>query len=106
MAKEQWHNWGRTVVTIVTLVFVCGITYKTIGMNTEDIDVLQVDVKVVKEDVHKLELADKDIANMAEKSLEYMVRIDKTLDTIKEKQVEQSILLDRNTVKLETLTKD
>ena len=38
MAKEQWHRWGQTVVTIVTLVFVCGITYSNISHNTSDIN--------------------------------------------------------------------
>ena len=106
MAKEQWHNWGRTLTTIVTLVFVCGITYSTIGRNTDDIVILEKDVKVVQEDVHKLELQDKDIANMAKQTLDYMIKLDTNVDAIRTEQQKQATIQAVNSEKLKTLTKD
>ena len=65
MAKEQWHNWGRTAITIVTLVFVCGITYQRIDTNTDDIDDIEVKVENVEDDVVDLKLQYKDMESLA-----------------------------------------
>jgi len=45
MAKEQWHRWGQTVATIITLAFVCGITYSRIEINTSDIEEVEGDLR-------------------------------------------------------------
>lgn len=61
MAKEQWHRWGQTAVTIITLVFVCGITYSNISNNTSDIIKTEEKVDKVVDKVHEIEI------NQAEK---------------------------------------
>jgi len=61
MAREQWHRWGQTAVTIVTLIFVCGLTYSNITHNTTDIAKTDEKVAKVIEDVHIIQI------NQAEK---------------------------------------
>ena len=63
-------------------------------------------LEIVKDDVHRLELNDKDIKNMAQKSLDFMVRIDSSLTGIKTEQAKQATVQAINSVKLKTLTKD
>ncbi len=106
MAKEQWHNWGRTVTTIITLVFVCGITYKTIGHNTEDIGKVEVKVDTNTKDIHEIELNAKDIKNVAVQAAESMISIDSKLDAIQKEQANQATIQAVNSTKLESLTKD
>ncbi len=106
MAKEQWHNWGRTVITVVTLVFVCGVTYKTIDHNTEDISTNTKDVKAVREDVHRIELDAKDIKAVAVRAAEAMTSIDGKLTSIQSEQAKQATIQAVNSEKLKTLTKD
>lgn len=113
MAKEQWHNWGRTliilagiIVTGAGIVFTSGGYIEVIKGNTKDIDVLEIDVDEVKEDVHKLELQDKDLANIAERTLNYMVKADARLEAIQKEQSEQKTIQAVNSEKLKTLTKD
>ena len=65
MAKEQWHNWGRTAITIITLVFVCGITYSNINHNTEGIVDNAKEIKDVGDDVVDLKLQYKDMESLA-----------------------------------------
>ncbi len=106
MAKEQLHSWSRTVVMIVTLIFVCGITYNNIGHNTKDIDKVETKVEVVEKDVHRLQLKDKDLANMAKQSLMFMSQVDTKLDFIITEQTKQSIINAVNSEKLQQLTKE
>ena len=56
MAKEQWHNWSRTIVSLGSILLVCGMSYQKIQDNTE-VNKIQ-DNKIVKitETVHELEL--------------------------------------------------
>ncbi len=124
MAKEQLHSWSRTIITIISLAFVCGITYNSIGGNTDDIN--KVDDRVTKsteaheqdikkiedrmltteQDIHTIQLDSKDIKNLAITTAKTMQSIDSKLDAIQEKQAEQSTIQAVMSVKLETLTKD
>ena len=61
MAKEEIHSWSRTVITILSLAFVCGITYRGIGENSEDIGTVEVKVDKHTEDIHKLQLNERDM---------------------------------------------
>lgn len=113
MAKEQLHSWSRTIVTIISLVFVCGITYKTIDGNTGDIETNATDIKAhedkvdkVIEDVHKIELEAKDIKNVAVQSAEAFTDIKVTLTEMQKTQAEQATVQAVMSAKLETLTKD
>ena len=113
MAREQIHNWGRYILLAIVIIFGTGGWVFTVRDNTKDIDLLQVDVKDVQDDVHKLELSDKDIANLAQKSVDFMSRIDISVGKILTEQTkltaeqtkittEQAVM----NVKLKTLTKD
>lgn len=106
MAKEQLHSWGRYILIATTIIFACGGWVYTVRDNTKDIGILQDDTKVLQRDVHKLELADKDIANMAQMSVDFMIKIDSTLDQIKTVQAAQRTIQAVNSEKLKTLTKD
>ena len=60
----------------------------------------------IADDVHTLQLSDKDIAHMAQQSLNQWTEVGQTLKAMQIIQQNQAILLDRNTTKLDTLTKD
>jgi hypothetical protein len=106
MAKEQWHRWGQTVVTILTLAFVCGLTYSRIEINTNDITDVEEDMKVVKEEVHDLEInQQRDIA-LREALLSTATRMEAKMDRM---SVEQNIIkadVIATKVKVDTLIKD
>ncbi len=113
MPKEQWHNWGRYIFLAMVIIFGSGGWVMKVRSNSNDIDTLEKEVKVVQKDVHNLELSDKDIANLAQKSVDYMTRINKSLDNIQRTQVKQADILSEqktiqavNSQKLQTLTKD
>ena len=82
MANAQIHNWGRYILLAIVIIFGTGGWVFTVRDNTKDIGLLQVDVKDVRDDVHKLELSDKDIANLAQKSVDFMSRIDVSVGKI------------------------
>lgn len=52
-------------ILIVTLIFVCGITYQRIDVNTDDIDKVELKVGKVEDDVVVLKLQYKDIEALA-----------------------------------------
>jgi hypothetical protein len=106
MAKEQWHRWGQTVVTIITLAFVCGITYSRIEINTNDISEVETDIKNIGEEVHELEVnQQRDIA-LREALLQAAVRMEGKMDRM---SIEQNIIkadVIATKVKVDTLIKD
>ncbi len=113
MAKEQIHNWGRYILLAIVIIFGTGGWVVTVRDNAQDIGVLQEDTRTLKSDVHKLELSDKDIANLAQKSVDFMSRIDTSVGKILTQQTklateQTKITTDQAVmnVKLETLTKD
>lgn len=79
MPKEELHSWSRTIITILSLAFVCGITYRSIGENSEDIDKQDVRVTKVEGDVHKLQLNERDMQGI-------YTRIDGSLKRIEMEQ--------------------
>ena len=106
MAKEQLHNWGRHILLAVVILFAAGGWVVTVRSNTKDIGVLQKDTRELRDDVHALELSDKDIANLAQKSVDFMVKINASLDAITEKLATQALVGAVNSEKLQSLTKD
>jgi hypothetical protein len=106
MAKEQWHRWGQTAVTIITLAFVCGITYSRIEINTNDIEDVEDDVKIVQTDVHNIQIKqERDIA-LKEALLKTATRMEAKMDAM---SIEQNLIkLDvmSTRVKVDTLIKD
>jgi hypothetical protein len=106
MAKEQWHRWGQTVVTIVTLVFVCGITYSNITHNTSDINRNADKVEGIEEDVHNIQInqAEKIATDKAIAST--LLELKVGIDTIR---TDQSVIKTDMAImktKVDTLTKD
>ncbi len=106
MAKEQWHNWGRTAITIVTLVFVCGVTYKTIDHNTEDINKVEVKVEDIKDDVVDLKLQYKDMESLATSTNNILQEL-KT-GQVTDRVIQNKMVTDVAVIseKVNTLTKD
>ncbi len=105
MATEV-HGYIKTFLVIATVIFIGGGYAMKVNDNTkriiktEDVN----DSQVVQ--IHALELADKDIKNLAEKTHEILGNLNISINEIKRTQAQQNLLLDRNTIKLETLTKD
>ena len=113
MAKEQWHNWGRTVITIVTLVFVCGVTYQRITTTADGVAVNVVDIKdankeihAVKDDIHRVELDAKDIKAVAVQAAESGKESVRMFQEIQKAITPIQISIGKMEVKMETLTKD
>ena len=105
MATEI-HGYIKTFLILAAVVFAGGGYVMKQGDNTGRIVKVEEVNHSQSEQIHSLELADKDILNIAEKSLETMGHINHKLELIQSTQTTQSILLDRNTIKLETLRKD
>ena len=36
--KDEFHKWGRTILSIATVVFACGMAYTNIGSNTRRVE--------------------------------------------------------------------
>ncbi len=117
MAKAEWHNWGRTALTVLTLAFVCGITYKTIDHNTDDIKVNTTDIKDTTKKVHKIEVNQAEEIALKKSLLETVSRIESNAtgfredmrDELKEQRVSQKIISDSVigiSAKVNTLVKD
>ena len=106
MAKEQWHNWGRTAITIVTLVFVCGITYQRIDTNTDDIDDIELKVEDVEDDVVDLKLQYKDMEALATStnSILQEIKTGQVTDRVIQNKMVTDVAVMRE--KVDTLTKD
>jgi hypothetical protein len=106
MAKEQWHRWGQTAVTIITLAFVCGITYSRIEINTNDIEDVEDDIKIVQTDVHNIQIKQERDISLKEALLKTATRMEVKMDAM---IIEQNIIkLDVNStkIKVDTLIKD
>ncbi len=124
MAKEQWHNWGRTFIILAGIIFAGGGYAMKIHGNTTDIskvddrvtnsttahgdDIKKVEDRVLatENDIHTLELDAKDIMNLAVTTAKTMQSIDTKLDSIQKEQAKLATVQAVMSVKLETLTKD
>ena len=63
MAKEQWHNWMRTVVMAAVIIFSCGGYAMKIHGNSGDIVKVEDRVTVVEGEFHEMELNQRDTIN-------------------------------------------
>jgi hypothetical protein len=106
MAKEQWHRWGQTVVTILTLAFVCGLTYSRIEVNTDDINDNKDDIGIVETDVHRLQVNQQMEIALKQSLLRALTRLEGKVDTISIDQTQIKIDVNSTKVKIDTLTKD
>ena len=124
MAKEQWHNWGRTFIILSGIVFAGGGYAMKIHGNTSDIgkvdtrvtttsqeheqDIKKVEDRILEteNDVHRIELNAKDVMNIALQSAEAFDDIKQTLTEMQKTQSNMATVQAVNSAKLETLTKD
>lgn len=106
MAKEQWHNWGRYILLGIIIIFGTGGWVVTVRSNTNDIGKLQEKTELLQEDVHTLELNNKDLTNISRNTLDVLVQVNAKLDTITKTQTEQAVIQAVNSTKLDSLTKD
>ena len=106
MAKEEAHSWARYIMLGIVIIFACGGYAIKVTDNTAKIKE-EADInKVQTGQIHSLQLADKDIKNIAEKSLDTMVLMNSKLETIQTTQAKQATIQAVNSEKLKTLTKD
>lgn len=106
MARTEWHQWGRYIFMAVVIIFSCGgYAMKIIG-NSANIEKNTKSIGANKDSVHKLELSGKDIANLAQKSVDQWSQVLTILSGMSKTQIEQGTILAVNSTKLETLTKD
>lgn len=106
MAKEQLHHWGRYILLAVVIIFGTGGWVNTVRSNTQDIDKLQDKTEILQDDVHTLELNNKDLVNISKNTLDVLIQVNSKLETITNTQTDQAIIQAINSTKLETLTKD
>ena len=106
MAKEQWHNWLRAAVILAGIIFAGGGYAMKIASIDKDVEKNEVEIEQNEDDIVKLQLRDKDLASMAEKSLTVMSQVNAKLDTIQTTQTAQAIVQATNSEKLQHLTKD
>lgn len=106
MAKEQLHNWGRYILLAIVIIFGTGGWVVTVRSNTKDIGKLQVKTENLQEDVHVLELNNKDLTNISKNTLDVLVQVNSKLETIQQTQTKQAVIQAVNSTKLESLTKD
>lgn len=112
MAKE-WHNWGRYILLAIVIVFGSGGWVMKVKSNTDaitaaekHIDKTDEKVEELEDDVHALELNNKDIANIAQQGTDYMATISKTLEEMQKEMAESGKVQAVNSSKLKTLIKD
>ena len=106
MAREQWQNWLRTAVILAGIIFAGGGYAMKIISIDKDVIKNEVNIKNAEESIVKLQLRDKDLASMAEKSLTFMTQVNSKLETIQQTQSEQATIQAVNSEKLKTLTKE
>lgn len=105
MAKEI-HGYIKTFLVIGAIIFAGGGYAMIVKGNAESITKIERVDERQNDEIHALQLADKDIANIAEKSLEVMGSIDIKLQSIQTTQTQQAVINAVNSEKLKTLTKD
>lgn len=105
MVKDQWHSWGRFLLLGIFIIFATGGWVVKVLSNTEAITRVQNKVEVVQNDVHELQLKDKDLTNMAEQSLMFMSQVNTKLDSIISELTKQAVVNAVNSEKLQQLTK-
>lgn len=88
MAKPEIHSWSRTIITILSLAFVGGITYRGIGENTEGISTVEVKVDKHTDDIHKLQLNERDMHGI-------YTRIDGTLTRFEKEQQDITVTIQK-----------
>lgn len=106
MAKEQWHRWGQTAATIVTLVFVCGITYSNISHNTNGIDRNTDKVEAVVLKVHAIEINQAEKIATDKAIASYLLELKAGIDTIRTDQSAIKTDIAIMKTKIDTLIKD
>lgn len=105
MAKEL-HIWGRYILLAIVIIFGTGGWVVTVRSNTNDIGKLQEKTEILQEDVHVLELNNKDLTNISKNTLNVLVQVNAKLETITKTQTDQAVIQAVNSTKLESLTKD
>ena len=82
MAKEQWHSWGRYILLAIVIIFSCGGYVFVVKANSDDIDKVETKVESIEEDVHALELNQRDEIAMKKQLIKTLERFEVTQTTI------------------------
>jgi len=105
MAKEV-HGYIKTLLVIGAIVFAGGGYAMKVNDNTHRIAKTEEVEAGLIESVHALELADRDVANIAGKSLEQIILMNGKLEAIQQTQMQQSTILAVNSEKLKSLAEN
>ena len=117
MAKEQVHNWLRTMVLIVTIGIAGGGYAMKINGNSDAIVEVKKDnnkahavfaqkIERTVDNIHRVELNAKDVKALAASAAEAMNSIENKFTTIQTQLNVQATVQAVNSEKLKTLTKD
>lgn len=106
MPKEELHHWSRTILTILSVAFVCGITYRSIGHNTEDIGTVEKQANENEENIHKLELNQRDIQATYASIAKSLHRIETEQASQGESQQQTVITVTKIQGQVDNLTRD
>jgi hypothetical protein len=105
MAKEL-HDWGRYILLAIVIIFGTGGWAVTVRDNTADISILQEDTRIIKDDIHELQLSDFRIANLTQNTSMTMEQVLSELVAIRKEQAKQATIQAINSEKLKTLTRN
>ncbi len=76
MSREQWHDWGRYLLITVGIVFAGGGYVMKINTNTGHIEKNAVNIEEIKDDVHIIELNQRDEAATKQAILSTLNRLE------------------------------
>jgi outer membrane murein-binding lipoprotein Lpp len=106
MAKEQWHNWGRTVVILAGIVFAGGGYAMKIQGNTSDIADNRAKIEKTVDDVHAIEVRQERDAGVKEAIFSALNRLETEQRTMRVAQKRSSDSIIKIESKVNHLTRD
>lgn len=106
MAKEEIHNWMRTAILLMGIVFAGGGYAMKISDNSSKADKNTVKIEAVKEDVHTIEIKQERDLALKEVISNTMSRMESKMDAMSIEQTQIKLDVNSTKTKVDTLIKD
>jgi outer membrane murein-binding lipoprotein Lpp len=106
MAKEEIHNWMRTAILLMGIVFAGGGYAMKISDNSNKAEKNAAKIDSVEEDVHAIEIKQERDLALKVAINNTMVRMETKMDNISNEQTQIKLDVNSTKVKIDTLTKD